>query len=174
MGDVTWSVRENVTSRRPATSDPRPRTSARRAPALRAISRRLRAFALSLPEATEDFPWGERVAKVRGKVFVFLGADPVPGGVLGLSVKLPESAEAACDLPFAKPTGYGLGKSGWVTATFASGDGLPEAILREWIVESYRAVAGARLAARLADPSGEPRERTRVTSSRPSRDRPRD
>jgi predicted DNA-binding protein (MmcQ/YjbR family) len=34
-----------------------------------------REFALGLPGAHEDFPWGGSVAKVRGKVFVFLGRD---------------------------------------------------------------------------------------------------
>jgi predicted DNA-binding protein (MmcQ/YjbR family) len=137
---------------------------------LRAVARRLRAFALSLPDAAEDFPWGERVAKVRGKVFVFLGADPVPGGVLGLSVKLPESADAALAMPFAKPTAYGLGKSGWVTATFEAARAIPVAVLEGWILESYRAVAGPRLSARLAE---QPRGGSRATSSRPSRGRPR-
>jgi len=138
-----------------------------------ATARALRAFALSLPEATEDFPWGERVAKVRGKVFVFLGKTPAPGGAFSMSVKLPESGEAALDLPFAEPTGYGLGKSGWVTATFAPPDEPPTEILKDWIAESYRAVAGARLAARLEDRGGE-RSRKPSTSSRPSRGRPRD
>src|SRR5688572_7972693 len=55
----------------------------------RPVSKALREFALGLPEAKEDFPWGERVAKVNKKVFVFLGVDPVPGGDVGLSVKLP-------------------------------------------------------------------------------------
>src|SRR6185503_21308751 len=73
----------------------------------------LRAFALGFPEAYEEFPWGERVAKVNGKVFVFLGMD---GDTLGLSVKLPQSGMLALGLPFASPTGYGLGKAGWVTA----------------------------------------------------------
>jgi hypothetical protein len=36
---------------------------------------RVRDFALSLPGAAEGFPWGERVVKAGGKVFVFLGAD---------------------------------------------------------------------------------------------------
>ena len=31
-------------------------------------------LALSYPGAHEEFPWGERVVKVKGKVFVFLGA----------------------------------------------------------------------------------------------------
>src|SRR6266498_1043486 len=50
----------------------------------------LRAFAFSLPEAWEDHPWGESVAKVGKRVFVFFGAtdgdDP-----FGFSVKLPRS-----------------------------------------------------------------------------------
>ena len=54
---------------------------------------------------------------MRGKVFVFLGHPEEEG--LGLSVKLPGSATLALDLPFASPAGYGLGKSGWVTARFS-------------------------------------------------------
>jgi len=116
---------------------------------LASVSKKLRRFALTFPEATEDFPWGERVAKVRGKIFVAFGADPIPGGPMGLTVKLPESHEGALDLPFTKPTGYGLGKSGWVTATFAVQDEPPVEILRAWIAESYRAVAPKRLIASL-------------------------
>jgi predicted DNA-binding protein (MmcQ/YjbR family) len=116
---------------------------------LRKVSRALRDYALSFPEATEDFPWGERVAKVKGKVFVFLGTDPVAGGPMGFSVKLPESGADALDLPFTKPTGYGLGKSGWVSATFEPGDEPPLEILKGWIEESYRAVAPKKLLAEL-------------------------
>jgi predicted DNA-binding protein (MmcQ/YjbR family) len=107
----------------------------------------LRAHALSYPEATEDFPWGERVVKVRGKVFAFLGR-PEEGG-LGLSVKLPGSGILALDLPFAAPTGYGLGKSGWVTARFSPQAKPPVELLKRWIDESYRAVAPKRLVAQL-------------------------
>ena len=116
---------------------------------LRDVSRALREYALSFPGATEDFPWGERVAKVKGKVFVFLGADPVPGGPIGFSVKLPASGQDALDLPFTKPTGYGLGKSGWVSATFETKDDLPLEILKGWIRESYCAVAPRKLVAEL-------------------------
>jgi predicted DNA-binding protein (MmcQ/YjbR family) len=97
----------------------------------------------------EDFPWGERVAKVNGKVFVFLGLDPIAGGGMSFSVKLPVSAEEALDLPFTKSTGYGLGKSGWVTATFGPEDDPPVDILLEWIEESYRVIAPKKLAAEL-------------------------
>jgi hypothetical protein len=48
----------------------------------------VREFALEYPGAHEDFPWGERVIKVKGKVFVFMGK---PDGELSLSVKLPTS-----------------------------------------------------------------------------------
>ena len=116
----------------------------------------LRKFALTLPGAVEDFPWGERVAKVGGKVFVFLGTDPAGDSPLSLSVKLPESGEEALTLPFTKPTGYGLGKSGWVTATVPPGDEPPVEVLRSWIGESYRTVAPKRLQA-----TEEPRGRTR-------------
>ncbi len=114
-----------------------PSTKARKAEAL------LRKFALTYPSAWEDHPWGETVVKVKKKVFLFLGrAD----GGLSLSVKLPESATIALSLPFAEPTGYGLGKSGWVTARFAAGAKPPIEVLERWIDESYRAVAPVRTA----------------------------
>ncbi len=102
----------------------------------------LRAHALAYPETTEDFPWGERALKVRGKVFVFMSKDE-PG--LSLSVKLPASAEGALQFPFVEPTHYGLGRSGWVTATFAPGEKPPLEMLRSWVDESYQAVAPKRL-----------------------------
>jgi predicted DNA-binding protein (MmcQ/YjbR family) len=110
----------------------------------------LRAFALGYPGATEEFPWGERVIKVKGKVFVFLGRDDEG---LGLSVKLPRSRLMALGLPFASPTGYGLGKSGWVSVQFGPREKPAMDLMRAWIDESYRAVAPKRLIASL--PGGE-------------------
>ena len=95
---------------------------------------RLRKRSLGYPGATEDHPWGETAIKVNGKVFVFLGED-------GMSVKLPQSRDIAHDLPFTEPTHYGLGKHGWVSLTFDSGDELPMEQLKKWIDESFRAVA---------------------------------
>jgi predicted DNA-binding protein (MmcQ/YjbR family) len=103
---------------------------------------RLRRFALSLPEAHEDFPWGESVVKVGQKVFVFLGRS---GDALSMSVKLPESSLLALDLPFTSPTGYGLARGGWVTAQFQRDESPPVDLLERWIGESYRAVAPRRL-----------------------------
>jgi hypothetical protein len=73
-------------------------------------------------------------------VFVFLGR-PADDGSFGLSLKLPRSAVDALELPFAEPTGYGLGKSGWVSFSFDVGDDPPVDLLRAWIEESYRAIA---------------------------------
>jgi len=112
----------------------------------------LRAFALRYPGAREEFPWGDRVVKVGKKVFVFMGT--TEDGGFGLSVKLPASGPMALLLPFATPTGYGLGKSGWVSARFAPSDAPPVGMLREWIDESYRAVAPRKLTARIGLPAG--------------------
>jgi predicted DNA-binding protein (MmcQ/YjbR family) len=110
------------------------------------VEAELRAFALSFPEAYEEFPWGDRAIKVKGKVFVFMGASDAG---FGMSTKLPESAGAALTLPFASPTPYGLGKSGWVSARFEPGQQPPVELLKEWILESYRAVAPKKLVATL-------------------------
>lgn len=99
----------------------------------------LRDCALAYPETSEHFPWGERVVKVRGKVFVFMGMPE--GAAIGVSVKLPVTGSHALELPFVKPTGYGLGKSGWVSASFPAGEDVPVPLLLQWIDESYRAVA---------------------------------
>ena len=112
---------------------------------------KLRAFALSYPETHEDRPWGEYAIKVKGKTFLFIGESEG----LGLSVKLPRSREFALEYPFCKPTAYGLGKSGWVTARFAGKEKPPFDILQAWIDESYRAIAPKKLVATLdAKPSG--------------------
>lgn len=94
--------------------------------------------ALTYPTVVEDNPWGERAFKVKGKVFVFLSRHD---GKLNYTIKLPESAKFALSLPFAQPTGYGLGKHGWVTCTFGPEDDAPVDLLEEWMAESFRAVA---------------------------------
>ena len=125
----------------------------------------LREFALGYPGAHEEFPWGERVAKVKGKVFVFLGRDEEG---LGIAVKLPRSGTMALGLPFTSPTPYGLGKSGWVSVQFAKGEKPPLDLLRAWIDESYRAVAPQKLLAQLpaAGPGAPTAARVSATSPR--------
>jgi predicted DNA-binding protein (MmcQ/YjbR family) len=103
----------------------------------------LRRFALELPDAWEDHPWGEEaVVKVGKKIFVFLGA--APEMALGVGVKLRASHEEALAMDFTAPSGYGLGRHGWVNAQFAPGDDPPVDLLCDWIDESYRLVAGKR------------------------------
>jgi predicted DNA-binding protein (MmcQ/YjbR family) len=88
--------------------------------------------------------WGdEPTFRVRGKTFIF--ASPEAGTI---SVKLPiDEAEAtvASDQQVT-PTGYGLGRHGWVTIT------IPDATtssrwqeIEEWIRTSYIQVAPKRL-----------------------------
>ena len=106
------------------------------------LREQLRVFAFGLPDAWEDHPWGESVAKVGKKVFVFFGADADAAGpdtTVNLSVKLPESKDEALALPFTEPTGYGLDRGSWVTI-HAPTD-WPAEMLTDWIAESYRAVA---------------------------------
>jgi len=120
---------------------------------LASVGARLGKFALGCPEANEEHPWGERAFKVRGKTFLFLHQER---GHLSLSLKLPQTGQQALKLPFAKPTGYGLGKSGWVTASFdESNDGaaaqVPVEMFEEWITESYLAIAPKRLTQQLRE-----------------------
>jgi predicted DNA-binding protein (MmcQ/YjbR family) len=111
----------------------------------------LRAAALALPEAVEEFPWGHTAIKVRKKIFVTLvkeDGEAAPSE-LSLSVKLPVSRDFALVFDWAEPTGYGLGRSGWITARF-SGDDEPDLeLLTRWIRESYRAIAPKKLSATL-------------------------
>jgi predicted DNA-binding protein (MmcQ/YjbR family) len=107
---------------------------------------RLMKHALSYPEAWEDDPWGDTVVKVRKKIFVFLG---IYDGQFACTVKLPESREFALTLDWVEPTGYGLGRAGWVTGRLPLRAEVPVDLLEEWIDESYRAVAPKTLVKQL-------------------------
>ena len=111
------------------------------------VREQLLTHALTYPEAWEDHPWGESVVKVRKKVFVFLGHAE---GRVGCSVKLPESGPFLLNEDFATPTGYGLGKAGWVSLSFDADDpDVPVDLLLELIDESYRTVAPKTLVRQL-------------------------
>ena len=117
----------------------------------------LRAYALGLPGAWEDHPWGEPVAKVGKKLFALFGRE---GPALGLTVKLRDSHAEAMSLPFTKPTGYNLGKAGWISARFEPGEEPLVGLLRVWIRESYLLVAPRRVSAPVraeADSGNAPR-----------------
>src|SRR5438105_1556264 len=121
------SIVESIPGTRPKTkptshsksrSKSRSKSSARskpKTPTLESVEARLRDVALAYRGAVEEFPWGERVFKVNKKIFLFLG---VYEQRIGITVKLPETGSLALSLPFVEPTGYNLGKSGWVSARF--------------------------------------------------------
>ncbi|MBA3677671.1 MAG: MmcQ/YjbR family DNA-binding protein [Sphingosinicella sp.] len=113
---------------------------------LRSAFDKLRRFGLSLPQAVEEMPWGHSALKVRNKSFVFLNSEE---DSFSLSIKLPVSRDFALIFDFAQPTGYGLGRSGWVTTKFKSSDEIDLELLERWIIESYRAIAPKKLTATL-------------------------
>jgi predicted DNA-binding protein (MmcQ/YjbR family) len=114
-----------------------------------ALQERLRDYALTFPEAHEDHPWDHLAIKVRKKMFLILAGEELHEGKLNVTVKLPISGEMALTLPYVEPTGYGLGRSGWVTAMIGSKDKADLAMLKDWIGQSYRAVAPKTLVKKL-------------------------
>lgn len=98
-------------------------------------------YALTFPESALDHPWGHDVVKVRGKMFVTFGGEAGDPKEFSMSVKLPVSSEMALTLSWVEPTGYGLGKSGWVTARIKAGRDFDIETMKGWIAQSYRAVA---------------------------------
>jgi hypothetical protein len=122
------------------------------------VLKELRAFGLTYPGVERKSPWpGHDDLAVRGKTFAYLSAEGKP---ISLSFKLPYTGEEALRLPFAKPTPYGLGRSGWVNLQ-PSTDEMPSlGQLKLWLDESYRAQAPKKLAAQAAG-KVEPAARTR-------------
>jgi predicted DNA-binding protein (MmcQ/YjbR family) len=106
----------------------------------------LREFALEYPEAHEDFPWGSRVIKVRGKIFFTVNSTEEG---LVVTMKLPESGKAALKMDNAEPTHYGMGKHGWVTVRFDVDEEPDMDLLTGWMDESYRVIALKRLVKEL-------------------------
>jgi predicted DNA-binding protein (MmcQ/YjbR family) len=132
-----------------------PKSSARKAPAskpalkkaatasasVKAAEKALIKYALTFPEAVLEHPWGHDAVKVKGKMFATFGGEIGEAGELSMTVKLPVSAEMALSLPWVEKTGYGLGKSGWVTARVRHAKDIDLETLKGWIDQSYRAVA---------------------------------
>lgn len=100
------------------------------------IGASIRTRAMSYPQVTEEFPWGESAFKVKGKTFVFMREEK---NAVTFSVKLPQSRDFAMTLPGSEPTHYGMGAKGWVTLNPTKK--IPTDVLYKLIDESYRAVA---------------------------------
>ncbi|MEP6862963.1 MAG: MmcQ/YjbR family DNA-binding protein [Deltaproteobacteria bacterium] len=110
------------------------------------ILEELRDYGIALPGAHLKSPWpGHKDLAVNDKTFAYL---TVEGEPFQISCKLPSSSAMALMLPFTKPTEYGLGKSGWVSASFEKHEPSLE-MLKAWIDESYRAQAPKKLLKQL-------------------------
>jgi predicted DNA-binding protein (MmcQ/YjbR family) len=141
---------------------------------VKAAKAQLLKYALAKDDATLEHPWGENVAKVKGKVFVFFGLEEPDAQYADhvMGVKLTTALLYAKSLPFVEPMGYGLGKSGWVSVKKPKG-ALPTAMFEEWIDESYANVAPKRksTAASSAAPKARARPAARRGRARPSTSR---
>lgn len=122
------------------------------------------------PGAHIKSPWpGHMDLAVDDKTFAYLSA---PGDPPGLSLKLPRSHPMALALPGSTPTGYGLGKSGWVSLSFAAGGEAqrelpPVDLLEAWLDESYRAQASKKRLRELdGTQAAAPEERTPAAKRR--------
>jgi len=129
-----------------------------------ALLKELREFGLCYPGAHLKSPWpGHLDLAVKDKTFAYLSIEGEP---FGISCKLPHSNAIALMLPFTEPTGYGLGKSGWVSAKFPSKKKPPLDLLKAWIDESYRAQAPKKLVASLSEKRGAPAPSKSKSTSR--------
>jgi predicted DNA-binding protein (MmcQ/YjbR family) len=113
---------------------------------------RLETIVSRLPEASrvDIVAWGgEPTFRVGGKNFIFAGVD---GRTITVKLTLDEAAAVVATDPEAVPTGYGLGRSGWVSITLTS---RPSAArwreVEEWIRTSYTLVAPKRLARQVIE-----------------------
>lgn len=113
---------------------------------------RLMAVAAGLPEAerVDIEAWGgEPTFRVRGKNFVFTDHE-----VSRMSVKLPkeEATAVVATVEGAEPTGYGLGRHGWVSVPVGADADWDE--VTEWVRTSYTLVAPRTLARRVIEADG--------------------
>jgi predicted DNA-binding protein (MmcQ/YjbR family) len=108
--------------------------------------KRLEAMVARLPEAVrvDIEAWdGEPTFRVRGKNFVFTDRE-----ASGISVKLSkeEAAAVVATDDLAEPTGYGLGRHGWVSVRIGRADAARWEQVEEWVRTSYTLVAPKKLA----------------------------
>ncbi len=112
-----------------------------------AALKELRAFGLAYPGAHTKSPWpGHLDLAVNDKTFAYLSLEGEP---FGISCKLPRSSAIALMLAWVKPSAYGLGKSGWVSASPPQDEPVPVDLFKEWLDESYRAQAPKKLVRQL-------------------------
>jgi predicted DNA-binding protein (MmcQ/YjbR family) len=97
----------------------------------------IQAHCLAKPGAVEDYPWGDTVWKVKGKIFA-------AGGSERLTVRATlEEQSALIQLPHISLAAY-VGRYGWVTVELADEAAVEHA--KELIDRSYELVAKRRKA----------------------------
>jgi predicted DNA-binding protein (MmcQ/YjbR family) len=108
---------------------------------------RIETIIATLPEAqrVDIEKWGGRPSfRVRGKNFVFCDLE---GTSLSLKLSTEEAHAVVATDPSVRPTGYGLGRHGWIDFTLApDADPVRWEIVEEWILTSYCLVAPRALA----------------------------
>jgi len=113
---------------------------------------RLEQIVARLPEArrVDIEAWGgEPTFRVGGKNFVFASAD---GTRISVKLSRDEAAAVVATDPQAAPTGYGLGRHGWVSVTLERGSSKARwQEVEEWIRTSYCLIAPRRLARQVLD-----------------------
>lgn len=113
---------------------------------------RLEQLVARLPEAerVDIEAWGgEPTFRVRGKNFIFCNQ-----AAESLTVKLPmeEAAAVVATEPGASPSGYGLGRHGWVSLTIGTRPSKEQwRQIEEWVRTSYCMVAPKRLARQVEE-----------------------
>jgi len=117
--------------------------------------RRLEKIVAKLPEAerVDIEAWGgEPTFRVRNKNFIFTDRP-----VSRMSVKLPveEAAAVVATDEDAQPTGYGLGRHGWVSVAVGDADDARWELVEEWVRTSYTLVAPKSLAKIVLAEDGE-------------------
>jgi predicted DNA-binding protein (MmcQ/YjbR family) len=118
---------------------------------------RLEEIVARLPQAerVDVEAWdGEPTFRVNGKTFIFSSPD-----ASGISVKLPkeEAAAVVATNPNADPTGYGLGRHGWISVSIPTNTSARRwSEIEEWIRTSYTLVAPKELARAVLEEDEQP------------------
>jgi predicted DNA-binding protein (MmcQ/YjbR family) len=126
----------------------------------------LRKIVGRLPEAIEDTPWGSIHWKVRGKIFGGWGRDD--DGVSSIGFKTDKDLQAMLvkSDPRFSVAAY-VGKHGWVDMTLGGKPDWTE--VEHFLVESYKMIAPAKLAAQLGGAASPARPKAKKPRRTPVR-----
>ena len=105
--------------------------------------------------------WGTtRYMRVKGKGFAVFGAKDEPQDALTVTLKLPTAYEMIQHLYFVREGSDWYRRNKWVVAYFGSGDDILAELgtLRDWMVQSYVAVAPKKLGLTALEMHGGARE----------------